>query len=987
MPSTPERGIILSMLGEEELFSSFFFSEIDDSAWLTVLISNGFYRELPEPVRHDDGSISHPRSHALQGLERLAAKAPEETVNIITELPPSKNVVVGDQIMRCMLAIREAVYVPQLLPVVEALISGRSRSSRLFLRDLLMGWIEIGCTDEALSLLAVFIDSIVCEGDKLHKDQQMIWELAECDTKILVPMVTSDPGRVADICYKCLSTYYDAADPHMDELSEVLSDVLDPADYDVRDDTYWLEDFRQVGLYRDDPRVILAHRLHAALLPIYQGEETARDKYDQELLNHPWKLFTRLRCKLYSEVPEKTLTLARRETLAALKWFNRIRSVHRFEFASMLESHSKLHGHEFLTKEEVEEFVRKVFEGPLNHEGQPDPDEKYQRHFRRQQLWPIRKLISDDLRQQLEIGVDSDSGERRNSGLENYKPIRSFGRAGFVKDISPFTLEELEGLSDDELWHKLNSWKRTKEWIDDEDFIQESNRELAVTFTELIVKQPNRFSSSSKWWQKIQRPVFLSIPLETWTKRLCANEEQDKTPPTEVDHELAFGIMDYIVSVSQDCAQQEGASEESTEKPDWWQARQATVRYLRAFIGRNPPQNQWSDLIKTLLQKLATGKDDRLDSLDQSEHHDWQFDAINSVRGETWDALIHLALKEKNHPKQAMGNVSSWIVELLTDRLNPEVSESPAIYSLLGSKLRILAYALPDWFRDNLKLLFPKDRIESLEAITDGHLAYDQPYKLIVEVAPEFLSIALNVAERRNMISQQENNDARDNARDVSSRLGFHIAFYFWNDWFPDQQFGKKLFDRFLSITPSCARAETLSYIGTAFEKTNPEPDVQPLIDRTQSLIDSWLDFVKRESASQTLESGELDAELGQFADLIAAECFSFDWRIEIASTALRLITRPRWSFQLLDTLEEWTKDSNVKPERISAGISLLAALTQELSDELRWSIQVKRLTPTLKAGLEHSDPDVRKQTNQVIENLLRHNFFELLDLVPENEK
>lgn len=120
---------------------------------------------------------------------------------------------------------------------------------------------------------------------------------------------------------------------------------------------------------------------------------------------------------------------------------------------------------------------------------------------------------------------------------------------------------------------------------------------------------------------------------------------------------------------------------------------------------------------------------------------------------------------------------------------------------------------------------------------------------------------------------------------------------------------------------------------------------------------------------------------MGQFADLIAAECFPFEWRVEVATTALRLITRPRWSFQLLDTLEEWSEHEKAQPERIGAGIQLLAALTSKLSDELRWSIQVKRLKPVLRAGLKHEDDTVRMKTNEVVENLLRHGFFELLDL------
>jgi hypothetical protein len=975
-----DAGRFVDLVESGSPYAELFYSELDDPAWIKILEVRGVFQNSPDSILHEDGSTSYPRSLALQGLSRLAPKAPEAAARIIVQFPQSGNIVVGDQLMRCMLAIHESEQVPRLLPIAESLISSGGRSTRLYLRDLLKSWAELGCTDEALKLLSTFIDTVVRSGPDQPRDQQTIWELSECDSDILAPLVTNHPGRVARVCFEGLCAYYDASPPRRHKPDQDIDEILDAAMDDRINLTYWLEDFQQTGIRRDDPGAILAHRLYSALLPIYQGDLGERDQHDSALLKHPWQLFTRIRCQLYADAPQRTLDLARREVFATIEKMNRTDCRHGFELASMLEAHSELHGKDFLSEEEVTSLVEKVLSGPNDPEGEFDLDERYHRCFWHHQLWPIRSLLPDNLRQQLNSWAQTGTGRLKDPELEDYKPFRSIGRGGFIQDKSPFELNELAALPDAELWERLNSWKSTKRWIDNDDLVEESSRKLAGVFTTLVAVNPERFAAPTMWWQSIRRPVMLSVPLEAWAKNLGTTKEEGTAVPAPVDLDSAFGIMDYVVSVSQDQPWHDGASEDSTENPDWWQARLATAHFLNAFVRASPARNDRSASVQTLLRDLATGAESRLDRLDRSKHHDWQFEAINSVRGEAWGAVLHIALKEKNHPNLAEGTVSQWIADLLTQRLAPAISESPAIYSLLGSQLRILVYVLPEWVHEHKALLFPETRPDCIEAITDGHLAYDQPHKLVAERLPEFPAIALEVAKRRAR-TKEEDQDTAGNTRDVSSRLGFHIAFYVWNDWFADPQSGERLFDRYLSVASTHARAETLSHIGNAFEKAVPTPEVQPLIDRAQAMLERWLQWVQEAVAAQIIKPGNLDAELGQFADLIAAECFPFDWRVEVASTALEIMIRPRWSFQLLDTLEQWSEQGGEQPERIAAGIRLLGALTGKLSEELRWTIQTKRLKPILLKGLAHPDASTQAQTNQVIENLLRHGFFELLDL------
>jgi hypothetical protein len=700
------------------------------------------------------------------------------------------------------------------------------------------------------------------------------------------------------------------------------------------------------------------------------------------LRNHTWKLFDRLRWQLYADHPTETLDLAREDVLERLPKMIGPKGWHEFEFASMLDSQSSAHSHKFLSEAEVAKMVETVKLGPIDDRDEDPPTPEYRQYFWERQLWPIREILPEDIRSQLKQWKRPSRPNRHETELEDYKPFRSYGASGGeIRDKSPDTVEALAGLSDDELWNRLNTWKSTSRWSDNEDLTEETTRKLASTLLDLIESDQNRFAAATRWWEHLHRPVMLSVPLNRWSERLSAKDKDaSPKPQPDIDLAAAFGVAERIVHLSRDFPYNEKGSEESAENPDWRSARLSAARFLSAYL-RSPHRYDKLATVRELLVELASGPEWRLDRAKQSGHRDWQFEAINSVRGEAWEGILQFALNAKNQPAPGQGEVHPWILDLLTSRLAPAANESPAVYSFLGSKLQYVAYLAPQWLKERRELLFPNDRPEHQEAVVDGHLAYDRPHKLVIDAVPNLLALGLDIMDRRNQAEKSDDSDSTEHRRDVSSRLGYHIAFYTWNDWFAGANEGQRLLERYRSLASPSARSETLSYIGSVFGKAAFEEQIQPLLNRAQDILDDWLRWIQRSiSENQSNREGH-EAELGQLADLVAAECFPFEWRMEVASAALELISNPRWSFQLLDTLEQWSEQSNEKPERVAAGIHLLASLTSKLSDELRWSIQTKRLAPILQKGLVHGSPGVQAEANQIIDNLLQHGFFEFLDL------
>jgi hypothetical protein len=966
------------MLDEGPPYTDLFFSELTDPAWLADLTSGGCFKRLPAPIQHKDGSVSYPRSLPLHGLTRLAPHAPAEVAHIISNLPVTENLNTGDQLMRCMAEIQDPKQVPILLPVAQRLASNKSRSTRLFLRDLLKSWMAMNCEEETLALFKSFLDGLIGIEAKIYQDPQTVREIEDCDKHVLVPISEKSPSAIATICYEGLSGYYGAFQSNSKLVDVATDDWLQEATTNLHLN-HWFDDFRRPNIRRDNIGSILAHRLYTLLGPIYANSAADRKQFDKQLRTHPWKLFQHIRWQLYADHPNETLEYARKDVLMLIPELGRSDRGHGFEFASLLENQCTNSGYSFLTVEEVALFVNSVLNGPLEDSGERSDDEKYQHHFWRRQLWPIRVLLRDDMKAQLDDWTASLPRERENLELEDYKPFRSLGTGGFIRDKSPFSVDQLASLTNSALWNELNNWKPTHRWIENDDLTEESTRELASTFTDLLATDPSRFSASSLWWKKIDRPAMLSAPLERWAGLLKPKEDTSSTETTPtVDMDVAFAVAEHVVSMSQNISAPTSAEFNSREEPDWNQARLAAAHFLGALQYRHREPREWDSVVKELLLALATGAEHRLDCLSESEHHDWQFEAINSVRGEAWDGIIRLALNRKNHPTSGTGSVPEWIPSLLHERLSPTSIESPAIFSLLGSNLRILSYLLPDWLAANSDLILPPDRPSCLTAIIIGHLAYDQPYKAVIDALPMLLDRALDSAAR---LGQSKELDPEEKTTDFSSRLGFHIAFYTWNDCFQQSPKGDELLTRFFTIASPTARAETIGHIGSVFEKVEPNVSIESLTHRAQVIMDQWLQWIQDSVKADPGRLEDHEAELGRIADLVTAECFPFKWRIEVATAALEMLSHPRWSFQLLDTLEQWSEQEETAPERVVAGISLLTALTGKMSDDLRWSIQTRRLVPILTKGLRHNDPKVREQTNQIIENLLRHGFFELLDI------
>jgi hypothetical protein len=353
---------------------------------------------------------------------------------------------------------------------------------------------------------------------------------------------------------------------------------------------------------------------------------------------------------------------------------------------------------------------------------------------------------------------------------------------------------------------------------------------------------------------------------------------------------------------------------------------------------------------------------------------DWLTTAINSVRGEALEALLHLGYRQKKNGK----TTDTWIFELIRSRLL-STDESPAIFALLGANLRFLVYLFGSEFKQSPELLFPTARPSHQEAALVAHFCYDRPDIHNIMTFPKILILGLKVL--MGLPKEAAENDSRQTLRDFGQRLGVQIAFYFWNNAFASDLKGEVALDAFFAKAAPKTRAAVITQIGSIFEKpTNEKPSVE-LFQRAM-----WIWERRYEQIALNVECSdglvdEYDGELFAFTNWLDSECFSFDWRFEYGKKALKLLRHSREWYGLLKTISKWADSA----DHLKPTLDLFYVILTKPNENLRWSIQVKEFGPIVSKGLSSEDAGVREVAEQCREELLKLGLFDFLEIGDSN--
>ena len=170
-----------------------------------------------------------------------------------------------------------------------------------------------------------------------------------------------------------------------------------------------------------------------------------------------------------------------------------------------------------LNKEELRGIFDTFLSGPKGeHYGEPLTDEqlgRFRRNFHRMQFKPFESVLFDEYLDYFEH-LEADSGQQIAD--EDYLQVRA-ARGGVVRRRSPRSLEDLAGLSDEELFIFINEWDsghRYESEENEESWLTEVNVEalaemFQAVFKDIVIPDETRLRYWLDHRDAIERPIYV----------------------------------------------------------------------------------------------------------------------------------------------------------------------------------------------------------------------------------------------------------------------------------------------------------------------------------------------------------------------------------------------------------------------------------------------------------------------------------------------
>ena len=236
---------------------------------------------------------------------------------------------------------------------------------------------------------------------------------------------------------------------------------------------------------------MLVQALTFACERVFEQTPDSITQLDKQLRIQPWKLFKRLRQHLAALHPNEQMKPLIRDFILEQESYDQW--PHHYEFQQMVRSGCERFGTELLDKEDLRRIFEAFLSGPRrDHPPEGLTDEQldlFRRNFHRMQFKPFESVLFDeflDYYQQLEAESDMQITE------EAYFQVRA-GRGGVVRRRSPRSIEDLAGLSDEELLKFLNEWDlehRYESGEADESWLTEINVEALADAVSISLQGP-----------------------------------------------------------------------------------------------------------------------------------------------------------------------------------------------------------------------------------------------------------------------------------------------------------------------------------------------------------------------------------------------------------------------------------------------------------------------------------------------------------------
>ena len=939
----------------------FFFkhaAENADTAWLTHLDKRGYFADLPntEPIGND--RVNFPFSWRMHYLRKIAPHAPDEVVQIVLRLPKSDNPRIYYDILEIALQLHGS-HSARLEPKILEYVNLENYFFANRFADVLVHWTAENQTATALKLAEVLVKFVPDPEDMVKRKRREIKSKNSADIAAMVVETYLHPSpRFGDMDY--LKILSDGVRPLAQKEPLKVALILinatakmirlrthqDDLNKNVDYSEYWCERLSESEGDYEDSENSLVHSLSFACQQVYEKRPDSILELDDALRDKQWRIFKRLCQHLYAKYPSEQTKPWIRELILEHEDYHRW--VHRYEFQQTIRSACEHFGAELLTKQELKHIFDCIRSGPSKDNLTEEEFRQHQRRFHQRQFRPFLRVLFGEYNtyfQKLEVETDAPISD------EDYPPVKIKG--GHVSTLSPCSPEDLASLKDEDLLAFINKWEDNEDILEGNNLIEVNieglSRSFQSAFNEHIVPDPKRHKFWMENYRKIEIPIFVERMIHVMRERVEENDFHN------LDEWLQFS--EWVLFHSDDSEHEiyDRHTGESRDNPKWSNSRWAVSDFIAACFKKdvNPPSSARGQLAN-LLDMLCTQFNWRLDQhLTENEPID---EGMHNPRCRALEALVNFGLwLRRGDPAADVPEVPA----ILEKRLAPEAEHpfTPPEYAILGKNYARIFYLDEAWATAHKSDMFPRTKFAKWLAAFSGFVRYNGPFKPTFEVLRDDFEFALR--------NQARINKHHRRADQLVYLLGKRLfTFYLW-EVYPLTGDESLLEEYYKSTVKNPGHwANLFEHVGRILRDTTEELD--------SNIKGKIIDFFDWRFTSKEPK------ELCKFTFWLKAKCLDARWRLNAYSKVLDASKAENMSVAIqIDALCKMLPDYTA--EVVACFTKLTDGFTNDTVD-----IYTEGAKTILKAGIESSNENVRRNAARAHENLLRTGRLDLEALADE---
>ena len=944
----------------------YFFSRLENPLWLQPLAERDRFKYPPKAQRFDDGTIGFPYWPEMRYLRNVCTDLPNEVIDLVVNLPKVDNPVVYDGILDIALQLPGEYSVKLKDKILE--YAGMEHQWRIpKYAELLAHWTKENQASAALELAKILIafapDPQSEEKQNQRKENPMgfmttlypsprfnRWEYSNIMSKGIRPLAEKEPYKVA-----CLL---------IDTTVNMIRLRTHRIDFDKEADLseIWCPRLHGPDSNAEDPKKVLVHTLTFACEKVYEKSPDAIVDLDKILQKQQWNIFKRLCQHLYALYPGEKTKPWIRELILGLQDYGLWE--HHYELQQMVRRVCEHFKETLLSEAERIRIFDTILDGPSkenyrhwveNWVGEEFTEERFQerqQRFHWMQLRPFESVLFGKYETRFKELQDKIN---KPISDEDYPPYKTEVRSGGLSERSPRTPEDLSNLTDKELLDFINDWEKDEESYVNNSFVRINIEALAnafqTVFRESIIPDPIRFKFWMKNRERIERPIYVRVMIYAM-QALVKEKNFD-----QLNEWLTFS--EWVLShPDREHGSDYKQGDESRENKNWTNARRAVGDFIGVCLAKDVdvPITVREKLAK-ILDTLCTQSDWNLDASNPNRlyQNDPLTEGINNTRSRALEDLVKFGYWLRRHEPECE---VPEIITVLEKRFTSETDSplTPPEYAILGKNYGSIYSFNEKWAIKHKSDFFPQTQSKRQEwsAAFSSFVLCNGAVKPLFEILKDDFNFAL-----QHLSDFKKQDHITRQPIDVFGERIF--TYYLW-EMFPLKG-QESLLEKFYKKTDKKREhwANLFNNIGHRLRNTGKDLDPN-MKDRVKRFF-KWC-----------LNQGE-QAELRYFTYWLQAECLDAKWRLKAYSKVIETCNGEveDWEIYLKELCQ-------MLPKHTAKVVECFAKLTDGIRDNIY--IQTEEAKTILKTGLNGTDTIVFENAERALNNLLRANKMEFMDIV-----